>query len=351
MKKLVLLGIVVALLGVFGCSLDNLFGSDDEDNNDVTVSLTSPTNGATDQSTSITFSWTGNASTYDVYLGTSSSSLSKIASDLTATSYTKSALSEATTYYWKVIGTKGSKTKESSIWSFATQSSSPATYTNTIGMEFILVKAGTFQMGSTSGYSDEKPVHSVTISKDYYIGKYEVTQKQWVAVMGSNPSNWKGDSLPVENVSWTTVQEFITKLNEKESTDKYRLPTEAEWEFAARGGNDSKGYTYAGSNTIGDVAWYNGNASSKTHEVGTKALNELGIYDMSGNVCEWCSDWYGSYSSDAVTDPSGASTGSIRVFRGGSWSDYAFYCRVAYRFSYYPGYSYNCIGFRIVVHK
>lgn len=221
------------------------------------------------------------------------------------------------------------------------------TFTNTIGMEFVLVKAGTFQMGSTTGDGDEKPVHSVTISKDYYIGKYEVTQKQWVAVMGSNPSNWTGDNLPVEKVSWNEVQEFITKLNTLENTDKYRLPTEAEWEFAARGGNDSKGYTYAGSNTIGDVAW-NFDASGKTHEVGTKISNELGIYDMSGNVWEWCSDLYGSYSSDAVTDPSGASTGSLRVHRGGSWGGSAVNCRIAYRNNYNPSYGSSARGFRIV---
>ncbi len=217
-------------------------------------------------------------------------------------------------------------------------------YTNSINMQMVRVAAGTFQMGSTDGESYEKPVHSVTISQDYYIGKYEVTQAQWVAVMGSNPSSNVGDNLPVECVSWNDIQEFITKLNEKEGTTKYRLPTEAQWEFAARGGNQSQGYTYSGSNTIGDVAWY---AGSSTHTVGTKLANELGLYDMSGNVWEWCNDWYGFYSSDAVTDPSGVSTGSSRVLRGGYGGGNANHCRVAYRYCYNPS---NCgkgHGFRL----
>ena len=190
-------------------------------------------------------------------------------------------------------------------------------------------------MGATSeqgsdAYSDEKPVHQVTLS-DYYIGETEVTQELWQAVMGSNPSSFTGSGLlPVEYVSWDDCQTFITKLNVLTGM-QFRLPTEAEWEFAARGGNSSQGYKYSGSNNIDDVAWYGSNSNYNTHEVGTKAPNELGLYDMSGNVWEWCQDWYGSYSSSAQTNPTGPTSGSYRVFRGGGWGSIARACRVSYR--------------------
>ena len=214
--------------------------------------------------------------------------------------------------------------------------------------KMIRVEAGTFRMGSTSGDSDEQPVHNVTISKDYYIGETEVTQELWMAVMGTNPSYFTSDSqLPVEKVSWNDCQTFITKLNSLTGAT-FRLPTEAEWEFAARGGNKSQGYTYSGSNTIDNVAWYSGNSSSKTHVVKTKSPNELGIYDMSGNVWEWCQDWYGSYSSAAVTDPQGASSGSNRVSRGGGWNSNATYCRCTYRYYNTPTNTYSSLGLRLV---
>ncbi|MDR1847375.1 MAG: formylglycine-generating enzyme family protein [Bacteroidales bacterium] len=212
-------------------------------------------------------------------------------------------------------------------------------------IEMVFVKGGTFSMGSNDGDSDEKPVHSVTVS-GFYIGKYEVTQAQWKAVMGNNPSNFKGDNLPVENVSWNDVQEFIRKLNAKTGKN-YRLPTEAEWEFAARGGNSSNGYTYSGSNSIGSVAWYDGNSGNKTHSVGTKQANELGIYDMSGNAWEWCSDWYGGYSSGSQTNPRGANSGSYRVLRGGSWYYDSSFCRVAIRDYNTPDIRNYIIGFRL----
>ncbi len=216
-----------------------------------------------------------------------------------------------------------------------------------VTFKMIRVEAGTFRMGSTSGDSDEQPVHSVTLSSDYYIGETEVTQELWTAVMGTNPSNFTSDSqLPVEKVSWNDCQTFITKLNSLTGAT-FRLPTEAEWEFAARGGNKSQGYTYSGSNTIDNVAWYTDNSSSKTHVVKTKSPNELGIYDMSGNVWEWCQDWYGSYSSAAVTDPQGASSGSSRVYRGGSWGNYATYCRCTNR-DYTPTYTVYILGLRLV---
>ena len=217
-------------------------------------------------------------------------------------------------------------------------------------IEMVYVKGGTFTMGATAeqgsdAYSDEKPTHSVTLS-DYYIGKYEVTQAQWKAIMGSNPSNWKGDNLPVENVSWNDIQEFIKKLN-AQTGKKFRLPTEAEWEYAARGGNQSKGYKYSGSNSISEVAWYDGNSGDKTHPVGQKAPNELGIYDMSGNVYEWCQDWYGDYSSSSQTNPTGPSSGSYRVLRGGSWNYSARSCRVSDRGSGTPDSRRNNRGFRL----
>ncbi len=223
---------------------------------------------------------------------------------------------------------------------------------NGVSFTMIKVDGGTFQMGATSEQgndadNDEKPVHSVTLS-DYYIGETEVTQELWQAVMGSNPSYSKGSKKPVENVSWNDCKEFITKLN-RLTGKNFRLPTEAEWEYAARGGNKSKGYKYSGSNTIGNVAWYNDNSSSQTHDVKTKTPNELGIYDMSGNVWEWCQDWYGSYSSGSQTNPTGPSSGSGRVLRGGSWFHYARYCRVSYRISYNPYGRSNYIGFRLAL--
>jgi formylglycine-generating enzyme required for sulfatase activity len=170
-------------------------------------------------------------------------------------------------------------------------------------------------------YDWEKPSHQVTVS-DFYIGKYEVTQKEWREVMGSDPQElrFKGcDNCPVERVSWEDIQQFLAKLNAK--TGKvYRLPTEAEWEYAARGGSSGRGYKYSGSNNLDEVAWHYGNSGSKTHPVGQKKVNELGLCDMSGNVWEWCADWYGDYSSGAQTNPKGPSSGGDLVFRGGSWS-------------------------------
>ena len=206
---------------------------------------------------------------------------------------------------------------------------------NGVSFKMIAVKGGTFQMGSDDGYEWEKPVHRVTLS-DYYIGETEVAQELWIAVMGSNPSYCTGNKqCPVEMVSWNDCQTFISKLNQL-TGETFRLPTEAQWEYAARGGNKSKGYTYSGSNVIDDVAWYDDNSGEMTYPVKTKVPNELGIYDMSGNVWEWCSDWYGSYSSAAQTDPTGPATGSHRVMRGGSWGSYASSCRVASRNSFTP---------------
>jgi len=218
-------------------------------------------------------------------------------------------------------------------------------------IEMVYVAGGTFTMGASDydseAHSCEKPAHSITLS-DYYIGKYEVTQKQWVEIMGSNPSWWKGDNLPVENVSWNDIQEFLRKLNAKTGKN-YRLPTEAEWEFAARGRNSSRNYKYSGSNDIGTVAWYDGNSGDKTHPVGTKQPNELGIYDMTGNVLEWCHDWFDSnyYSKSPSSNPKGPSSGASRVLRGGSWNFSARYSRVPDRSHSTPDDRYSFSGFRL----
>lgn len=229
-----------------------------------------------------------------------------------------------------------------------------------VSFKMIRVQGGTFTMGCTSEQggdcsNDEKPAHKVTLST-YYIGETEVTQVLWKAVMGNNPSEFKGDKRPVEMVSWNDCQEFIRKLNQL-TGKTFRLPTEAEWEYAARGGNKSRGYKYSGGNTIGDVAWYYVNAYDKgksspdygTHVVKTKSPNELGLYDMSGNVSEWCSDWYGSYNSSAQTSPKGPSSGSDRVLRGGSWYYLARLCWVSHRNSDDPDYSYGSVGFRLAL--
>jgi formylglycine-generating enzyme required for sulfatase activity len=215
--------------------------------------------------------------------------------------------------------------------------------------EMVFVQGGTFWMGCTSEQgsceNDENPVHEVTVSS-FYMGKYEVTQAQWEALMGSNPSHFKGGNLPVGNVNWNDVQMFIERLNAA-TGKQYRLPTEAEWEYAARGGNKSKGNQYSGSSFVKNAAWMATNSDNATHPAGTKMANKLGIYDMSGNVWEWCYDWYGYYSASTQNNPTGASSGSLRVRRGGCWDDAAGYCRVANRSSFSPSFSNDFLGFRL----
>ncbi len=249
----------------------------------------------------------------------------------------------------------------------ASTASTAATYAasataNFDGFEMVFVKGGRFKMGATAeqgsdAEDNEKPAHSVTVS-DFYIGKYEVTQAQWEAVMGTTVTQQRdevnkemylrgvGADYPMYYVSWNDIQEFIEKLNAK-TGKKYRLPTEAEWEYATRGGNQSKGYKYSGSNDIGSVAWCSNNSGKQTHPVGQKQPNELGLYDMSGNVYEWCSDWYGSYSSDPQTNPTGPATGTNRVLRGGSLDDNARSCRVSDRLNFNTWDRHN-FGFRLV---
>ncbi len=224
----------------------------------------------------------------------------------------------------------------SSALSPSTDSAKVSVTANGVSFNMIKVEGGTFTMGATPEQGDdvrdyEEPMHKVTLST-YYIGETEVTQGLWKTVMGENPSHFKGDSLPVENVNWEDCEAFIAKLNEL-TGKKFALPTEAQWEFAARGGNKSKGTKYAGGKKLQDVAWYTYNSGNKTQAVGMKNPNELGLYDMSGNVCEWCADWWGEYSSAAAENPTGPATGVKRCFRGGSWVSAGWLCRPATRFA------------------
>jgi formylglycine-generating enzyme required for sulfatase activity len=221
---------------------------------------------------------------------------------------------------------------------------------------FVFINGGTFRMGDR----DYGPRHKVTVS-GFYMSKYEVTQKEWQEVMGDNPSSFKGDKLPVENVSWYDAVAYCNKRSVKENltpaytvdgtnvtwnrnANGYRLPTEAEWEYACRAGTTTRYYSGA---SVDSAGWYYSNSGNKTHEVGTKQANPWGLYDMSGNVWEWCWDWYGSYSSGAQTDPLGASSGAGRVSRGGSWNYNGLSLRSALRFYRTPSYRYDNLGFRL----
>ncbi len=231
-------------------------------------------------------------------------------------------------------------------------------YTNSIGMEFVKVSTGEFMMGSPSDEkernSDEGPVHKVTIEKPFYLGKFEVSQKQWYEVMGNNPSLNKGDELPVVMVSWVDAQEFIKKLNEMEGTDKYRLPYEAEWEYACRAGTTAS-YSFGDDESkLGDYAWhgpvfYGGNSEGETHPVGQKKPNPWGLYDMHGNVWEWCQDrWHDNYSEARSDGRAWGGGSSFRVRRGGSFDSIPSYCRSAGRSFYLPHDSSPGLGFRVL---
>ena len=220
--------------------------------------------------------------------------------------------------------------------------------TNSIGMEFVLIPAGTFTMGSDTGETDERPAHQVKISRPFYLGKYEVTQEQWQAVMGTNPSLFQGDpKRPVEQVAWQDAQEFIRRLNAKENVKIYRLPTEAEWEYAARAGTTT---TYSFGNDVSQLrqyGWYADNAAKQTHPVGQLQPNPWGLYDMHGNVWEWVLDWSGRYPAGAVTDPQGPDSGSQHMRRGGGWNNGASYCRSSNRYSV-VGFRDDFLGLRVV---
>jgi len=256
----------------------------------------------------------------------------------------------------------------------------PRELRNSLGMEFVLIEPGTFEMGSRSGEAgrdDDETRHTVTLSQPFYLGKYEVTQEQWQAVMGDNPSEFSncGRNCPVESVSWEDTQEFIRELNRREGGSMYRLPTEAEWEYAARAGRQTAiytgGLTIRGRNNapaLDPIAWYGGNsgvsyaggydcsdwdekqyASSRCgpHPVGGKRPDAWGLYDLLGNVWEWTADWYGEYPRGVVTDPRGPRPGAYRVYRGGSWYDHARDCRAAYRSRNAPGDRGDDLGFRL----
>lgn len=247
----------------------------------------------------------------------------------------------------------------------------------TIPAGFIKVQGGSFTMGSPDGFSDELPLHMVTLSS-YCISKTEVTQGQWKAVMGTNPSAFTsvGDNAPLEGVNWYSCIGYCNKLSVSEgktpcynisgntnpsdwtsgtiicdfTVKGYRLPTEAEWEYASRGGSYSLGYIYSGSDTVYNVAWYNDNSGSTTHVVGAKKANELGLFDMSGNITEWCWDYYGSYSSVSQTNPTGPLSGSFHILRGGSWTNTLMSCRPTLRTNYgYPAFFGNAVGLRLAI--
>jgi formylglycine-generating enzyme required for sulfatase activity len=228
---------------------------------------------------------------------------------------------------------------------------------NSLGMEFVLIPAGTFRMGSDDGNSEEKPCHEVEISRPFYLGRYKVTQAQWQAVMEkglpgwNNPSCFKGANLPVECVTWYETQEFILRLNREEGHNRYRLPTEAEWEYACRAGSTGRYCFGDDENLLEDYAWYAGNSRGETHPVGRKRPNAWGLYDMHGNVWEWVQDWYdeNAYDGGFVRDPQGPSAGETRVLRGGSWGSGARRCRSASRSSDRPGSRYGYSGFRLAL--
>jgi formylglycine-generating enzyme required for sulfatase activity len=237
------------------------------------------------------------------------------------------------------------------------------TITNSIGMKLVLIPKGTFMMGSPieeEGADNDEEQHQVTIGKDYYLGVTEVTQGQYEKVMGTNPSYFRGNKVqgessnhPVEQVSWEDAVEFCKKLSdlpeEKKAGRVYRLPTEAEWEYACRAGSKAAYSFGANSKSLGDYAWFGENSGRQTHPVGEKKANAWGLYDMHGNVWELCSDWYGEYPKGAVSDPSGPNEGSIRVIRGGGWDNVAAFCRSANRFWDVPSGRDGSLGFRVAL--
>jgi len=228
----------------------------------------------------------------------------------------------------------------------------PEEFTNSIGMKFVLIPAGTFVMGSPpdeEDRDDDEEQHEVTISKPFYLQTTQVTPRQWKRIMKDNPSHFKkrGDDCPVESVSWDDAQAFMSKLNKVEGGKKYRLPTEAEWEYACRAGSTTRFCFGDDEAELREYAWYVDNSEGTTHPVGHKEPNAWDLYDMHGNVYEWCQDWYGDYPTGHVTDPTGAASGLLRVLRGGSWGDDAWYVRSAYRNWSSPGFRYDLIGFRL----
>jgi formylglycine-generating enzyme required for sulfatase activity len=217
-----------------------------------------------------------------------------------------------------------------------------------VSMEMVLIQPGTFVMGSEKGEDDEKPVRRVTLTKPFYIGKFEVTQQQWREVMGENPSKFVGPTNPVDNVSWDDCQEFLRVLSEKIPKQAFKLPTEAQWEYACRAGS-ATAYTFGDdAANLAEYAWYKINSDGATHPVGQKKPNAWGLFDMHGNVCEWCADWYGAYSDDQTTDPTGAPAGEGRALRGESWVSVAENLRATYRVGTPVDYRNSHVGLRLI---
>ena len=245
-------------------------------------------------------------------------------------------------------GSAGGSLNASGSASGARPKGARSTKRNRVGIEFVLIPAGTFRMGSSSddAVEQEEPVTEVRISRAFYMGKHEVTQKQWEKVMGTNPSAFKGcKDCPVEHVSWNDVQAFIRTLNGMEDSKRYRLPTEAEWEYAARGGTDGDRY----STNLDTIAWYDKNCNQGPHRVGKKAPNGYGLHDMLGNVYEWVQDWKGPYPGGSVTDPQGPARGKLRTMRGGSWEAGKQSCRATHRLDATPGFRFHALGLRLLM--
>jgi formylglycine-generating enzyme required for sulfatase activity len=225
------------------------------------------------------------------------------------------------------------------------------TIINKIGMKFAYIPAGEFMMGSPAGEKERIPdetQHRVKISKSFMLGVHEVTLAQWKTVMGDNPTQFEDPDLPVERVTWDDAVKFCQKLSEKEGK-RYRLPTEAEWEYACRAGTKTMYYAGDEEKDLAEAGWYLGNAEMRTHPVGQKKPNAWGLYDMHGNVLEWCGDWYGEYAKADAVDPIGPNDGTLRVLRGGSWFPITRLCRAAHRSKHTPDYRYNFIGFRVTM--
>jgi formylglycine-generating enzyme required for sulfatase activity len=308
----------------------------------------------------ITISWNSvsGATGYTIYwatdTGVSKTNYEGVISDAVSP-YTHTGLTNGTTYYYVVTAENSyGESHESS-----TVSATPISIVESLGMTFNLIPAGTFTMGSPTdeqGRDNDERQHQVTLTKPFYMQTTEVTQGQWQAIMGTNPSNFTncGDNCPVERVSWNDCQEFINKLNQQEGTNKYRLPTEAEWEYACRAGSTTAfangGITELAcgyDRNLAPMGWYCYNSDYATHPVAKKTPNAWGLYDMHGNVWEWCQDWYGEYSSSPITDPSGPLSGLGRVLRGGCWSYDARDCRSADRGWLDPGDRSDIDGFRL----
>ncbi|MHC6204670.1 SUMF1/EgtB/PvdO family nonheme iron enzyme [Breznakiellaceae bacterium SP9] len=315
-------------------------------------------------SVSLTWDSAGSGVSYKVYYGTQNdASRASVLNNVTSgTSMNVSGMASASTYYfWVTAVQNGQESGKSPVLTIRTA----AVPVNPPSADMVRIPAGTFTMGSPAneaGRWDQDPQHSVSISKAFFMSKYEVTQREWVNVMGSNPSNFKGDNLPVERVSWFDVIDYCNKRSVKEgltqaytrngdtvtwnrNANGYRLPTEAEWEYACRAGTTTP---YSSGSSVDTAGWHSDNSGKKTHPVGTKQANAWGLYDMHGNVLEWCWDWHGAYSSGSQTDPMGAASGSLRVFRGGGWGSSAAGLRSAYRYGYPPSDRDGDLGFRVV---